>query len=640
MRSASVSVEQALLVQARVRQFVRSPLGTERELARMSGDSELGLGGRLLEWWSPGREEVLQFESTADSCKKVGSGRLYDHWRIPYLHPIGYLRRIGHVGGSVVRGYDDLTARVDPTKQELGNCDVARADPTEQELGKCDVVRVDPTEQELGSYDIARVDPSEQELGNCDVARVDPSEQELGNYDVARVDPTEQELGNCEVARVDPTEQELRNYDVARVDPTKQELENCHVARVDPTEQELGNYEVARVDPTEQELGNYDVARVDPTKQELGNCDLRLCRGWIRARTLGFGRGNELGRESAGLAEEANSGANLEIWPRGYGAFNALGVFSGWRRFLLSREAETTPLSAISLLWGWVETSLVHLALSLLPSRTTLVILRPFSSVASFEQVAMTSSDSSTSRSDPEVDSSGASSGPPSPIDARVHRDLEDMMSDHDLDTAVTEGSLAVIRERYSIPAEYGLYVPEPGQRPYSFDVLGICISVDALEVGLRFSLHPLIEECLRWWRISPNQVTPNSWRYLMVFLSECRGAGIIPTWDLFMACFRLCKSRGGYYLTAWVDFRVSGAPSSNKGWKVTGGKAPPTHPIAREVDASPAREAPRASSKRPASPPRLSKLKLRKALEEDEGAVEKAQAPCQREGISFPLQG
>ncbi|RWW30446.1 hypothetical protein GW17_00004988 [Ensete ventricosum] len=193
----------------------------------------------------------------------------------------------------------------------------------------------------------------------------------------------------------------------------------------------------------------------------------------------------------------------------------------------------------------------------------------------------MTSSDSSTSvrvvspsgsgetsRSDPEVGSSGASSEPPSPVDARVQRDLEVMMSYHDLDTAVTEGSLAVIRERYSIPTEYGLHVPEPGQRPYSLDVPGMCISVDALEAGLRFPLHPLIEECLKWWRISPSQVAPNSWRYLVVFLGECRGAGIIPTRDLFMACFRLCKSRGGYYLTARVGFRVSGAPSSNKGWK------------------------------------------------------------------------
>ncbi|RWV79149.1 hypothetical protein GW17_00059769, partial [Ensete ventricosum] len=77
------------------------------------------------------------------------------------------------------------------------------------------------------------------------------------------------------------------------------------------------------------------------------------------------------------------------------------------------------------------------------------------------------------------------------------------MESDHDLDTAVTEGSLVVIRERYSIPVEYGLHVPQPGQRPYSLDAPGMCISVDALEAGLRFPLHPLIEECLRWWNLS-----------------------------------------------------------------------------------------------------------------------------------------
>ncbi|KAJ8467301.1 hypothetical protein OPV22_029853 [Ensete ventricosum] len=159
------------------------------------------------------------------------------------------------------------------------------------------------------------------------------------------------------------------------------------------------------------------------------------------------------------------------------------------------------------------------------------------------------------------------------------------------------------------------------------------------------------------------------------------------------MACFRLCKSRGGYYLTARVGFRVSGAPSSNKGWKfrylyvsglgwgfgfswsahpignappylseeetvlvgrlkgilsssrvikemtelwlaeaglspaskdqmdlgelrgmprVAGRRAPPSRSSAREVGASPAREAPRAPLKRPAPPPRLNRQKLR----------------------------
>ncbi|RRT82752.1 hypothetical protein B296_00000344 [Ensete ventricosum] len=187
------------------------------------------------------------------------------------------------------------------------------------------------------------------------------------------------------------------------------------------------------------------------------------------------------------------------------------------------------------------------------------------------------------SRSDPEAGSSGASSRPPSPVDARVLRDLEVMKADHDLDTTVTGGSLAVIRERYNIPIKFRLHVPQPGQCPYSLDAPGMCISVDALVAGLRFSLHPLIEECLRWWRISPSQVVPNSWCYLVVFLGECREAGITPTWDLFMAYFRLCKSRGGYYLTVRVDQMdlddLRGMP------KMSNGKAPLTRA------ASPARE-------------------------------------------------
>ncbi|RZR74894.1 hypothetical protein BHM03_00045669 [Ensete ventricosum] len=127
-----------------------------------------------------------------------------------------------------------------------------------------------------------------------------------------------------------------------------------------------------------------------------------------------------------------------------------------------------------------------------------------FSDSSSIVRVVSSPRSGEASRCDLEVGSSGASSGPPSPVDTRVLRDLEVMKADHDLDTTVIEGSLAVIRERYSIPVEYGLHVPQPGQRPYSSDAPDMCISVDALEVGLWFLLHPLIEECLRWWRISP----------------------------------------------------------------------------------------------------------------------------------------
>ncbi|RWW44713.1 hypothetical protein BHE74_00049505 [Ensete ventricosum] len=66
------------------------------------------------------------------------------------------------------------------------------------------------------------------------------------------------------------------------------------------------------------------------------------------------------------------------------------------------------------------------------------------------------------------------SSGPPSPVDARVLRDLDVMKAGHDLDTTVIEGSLAAIRERYNISVEYGLHVPQSGQCPYSSDAPGV----------------------------------------------------------------------------------------------------------------------------------------------------------------------
>ncbi|RWW86255.1 hypothetical protein BHE74_00004977 [Ensete ventricosum] len=65
-----------------------------------------------------------------------------------------------------------------------------------------------------------------------------------------------------------------------------------------------------------------------------------------------------------------------------------------------------------------------------------------------------------TGLGEPEASSSGASSGPPSPVDARVLRDLEVIKAGHDLYTVMTEGLLDAIRERYSIPTKYGLHVP------------------------------------------------------------------------------------------------------------------------------------------------------------------------------------
>ncbi|RRT46503.1 hypothetical protein B296_00034812 [Ensete ventricosum] len=50
----------------------KKKINTELELDRMGDDPELGLGDRLLEWWSSGWEELPQLGSAAGSCTKVG----------------------------------------------------------------------------------------------------------------------------------------------------------------------------------------------------------------------------------------------------------------------------------------------------------------------------------------------------------------------------------------------------------------------------------------------------------------------------------------------------------------------------------------------------------------------------------------
>ncbi|RZR94545.1 hypothetical protein BHM03_00023241 [Ensete ventricosum] len=57
------------------RNLARGRLGTEPELDQMDGSPVSYPGGRLLEWWSSGREEAPQLGLGAGSCMEVGSGK-------------------------------------------------------------------------------------------------------------------------------------------------------------------------------------------------------------------------------------------------------------------------------------------------------------------------------------------------------------------------------------------------------------------------------------------------------------------------------------------------------------------------------------------------------------------------------------
>ncbi|THU64118.1 hypothetical protein C4D60_Mb01t23110 [Musa balbisiana] len=176
------------------------------------------------------------------------------------------------------------------------------------------------------------------------------------------------------------------------------------------------------------------------------------------------------------------------------------------------------------------------------------------------------SSSLSSSSSSRNVDGQTRPSSPKSSSDEKAARALEALMWPHDLDSTVSESSLDYLWGCFGIPEDFSLIAPEPGQWAYDPIPKGFALTVDALEAGLRLPMHPVISSCVLWWRVSPSQIAPNSWRYLVAFLGECHYARITPTRSL--SCFCLSKGLGGYYLSTRSSFRVSGAPSSNKGWK------------------------------------------------------------------------
>ncbi|THU69219.1 hypothetical protein C4D60_Mb08t12110 [Musa balbisiana] len=107
-------------------------------------------------------------------------------------------------------------------------------------------------------------------------------------------------------------------------------------------------------------------------------------------------------------------------------------------------------------------------------------------------------------------DNVGEKTLPPSPSsssDEEAARALEALMWPHDLDSTVSESSLGYLRGRYGIPEEFVLIAPEPGQRAYDPIPKGFALTLDALEVGLRLPLHPIISSCVSWWHISPSHM-------------------------------------------------------------------------------------------------------------------------------------
>lgn len=176
-------------------------------------------------------------------------------------------------------------------------------------------------------------------------------------------------------------------------------------------------------------------------------------------------------------------------------------------RIIKAREPTTSSLGEVRGCLGWWGFTLsIH---SCAPGSCSLIFSLVGRHLKSVEMSTSSSSTCSSSSSSfvrlvPEdvvsISSSGLSSGGMSPVSERTVRALEVMKSLHDSNSIVTAKWLGHVRDRYSIPSEYELHIPWSGQRAYDLFSGGFVLTLDALEAGLRFPFHPVIEACLSCW--------------------------------------------------------------------------------------------------------------------------------------------
>ena len=100
--------------------------------------------------------------------------------------------------------------------------------------------------------------------------------------------------------------------------------------------------------------------------------------------------------------------------------------------------------------------------------------------------------------------------------------------------SSLTSDELSLIKIQYGVPLEYELELPGPTDRASAPPPGHFCLYQEAFHTGLRLPLPPFVVAFFRFLNISLVSVAPNSFRFLIGFLSLCHLAEVWLTLSLF----------------------------------------------------------------------------------------------------------
>ncbi|XP_059636127.1 uncharacterized protein LOC132278350 [Cornus florida] len=142
-------------------------------------------------------------------------------------------------------------------------------------------------------------------------------------------------------------------------------------------------------------------------------------------------------------------------------------------------------------------------------------------------------------------------------------RERESLMKDENLQSC---------RVKYSIPSSIRLHKPKPEDRCSSIRLGEVCFFQSTFAAGLRFPIHPFVEEILSHLKIAPSQIAPNSWRIIigcLIVWGKC-GNGRL-TVNQFLHFYYPKKKKDNFWYfqcRSKKTFLLVATPENNKGWK------------------------------------------------------------------------
>ncbi|XP_059668993.1 uncharacterized protein LOC132314110 [Cornus florida] len=179
-------------------------------------------------------------------------------------------------------------------------------------------------------------------------------------------------------------------------------------------------------------------------------------------------------------------------------------------------------------------------------------------------------SEDSTSESVEELDPDNAdesgvdySSRPRTAFSKQPPREGESLMKDENLQRC---------RVKYSIPSSIRLHKPKPEDRCSSIRLGEVCFFESTFAAGLRFPIHPFVEEILSHLKIAPSQIAPNSWRIIigcLIVWGKC-GNGRL-TVNQFLHFYYPKKKKDNFWYfqcRSKKTFILVATHENNKGWK------------------------------------------------------------------------